>query len=74
MARTVAARRAGITAVIMPKLNEKDIPDLPKEIRKSLTLVPVETMDEVLEIALEQSPESARVTGKGPDSVGAYAH
>ena len=52
--KTIAALRAGVTRVLLPKLNEKDIPELTDEVRESLELVPVETVDEVLEQALEK--------------------
>ena len=73
--KSVAARRAGITTVILPKLNEKDLPELPKEVRRALTLVPVETMDEVLEIALLR-PAVGEPDAKQPPATRAtlYAH
>ena len=51
-AKTIAAHRAGITTVIMPKENVKEIPDLPDRIREDLTLIPASHLDEVLDIAL----------------------
>jgi ATP-dependent Lon protease len=50
--KTIAAHRAGITTVIMPKANVKEIPELPERIREDLTLIPVSHLDEVLNIAL----------------------
>ena len=50
--KMVAARRAGVTTVILAKGNVKDLADLPKDLRRGLKFVPVETMDEVLELAL----------------------
>ncbi len=50
--KTLAARRAGIKTVIVPKRNAKDIEDIPKIVRKSLEIRFVEHMDEVLDIAL----------------------
>jgi ATP-dependent Lon protease len=50
--KTIAAHRAGIETVILPKDNAKDIPELPQRIREDLTLVPVSHLDQVLEIAL----------------------
>ena len=54
--KSLAAMRAGITTVIIPKLNEKDLVDIPEEAKEKLRFVPVETVDEVLETALEQAP------------------
>ena len=51
-AKTIAAHRAGIKVVILPKANAKDIPELPDRIREDLTLITVGHLDEVLEIAL----------------------
>ncbi|MDX1415378.1 MAG: endopeptidase La [Candidatus Promineifilaceae bacterium] len=51
-AKTIAAHRAGIKTVLIPKDNAKEIPDLPKRIREDLTLIPVSHLDEVLEVAL----------------------
>jgi len=50
--KLLAAHRAGIAKVLLPKRNQKDLPEIPKEIRKQVTLTLVETMDEVLHEAL----------------------
>jgi predicted S18 family serine protease len=50
--KILAAHRSGITTVIMPKDNAKDLRDIPKRVLKSLKVVPVEHMDEVLRAAL----------------------
>ena len=50
--KSLSAHRAGLTKVIMPKDNEKDLDDIPESIRNELTFVPVSTLDEVLEHAL----------------------
>jgi ATP-dependent Lon protease len=50
--KTIAAHRAGIATVIMPKDNVKEIPELPERIREDLTLIPVSHLDEVLSVAL----------------------
>ncbi len=52
--KTLAARRAGITTVIIPRQNEKDLDDIPKEIRKDLRFVFAETMDDVIKTALQK--------------------
>ena len=53
--KSLAAMRAGISTVIIPKLNEKDLPDVPEEAKQKLKFVPVENVDEVLAIALEKN-------------------
>ncbi len=50
--KILAAHRSGITTVIMPKENAKDLRDIPKRVLKTLKVVPVEHMDEVLRHAL----------------------
>ncbi|MBS2026837.1 MAG: endopeptidase La [Deltaproteobacteria bacterium] len=56
--KTIAAHRAGIKTVIIPKGNEKHIKDIPKKVRAELKIVPVEHMDEVIKIALQlEDPE-----------------
>jgi ATP-dependent Lon protease len=52
--KSLAAMRAGITTVIIPKLNEKDLVDVPAEVKEKIRFVPVENVDEVLANALEQ--------------------
>jgi ATP-dependent Lon protease len=66
--KTLAAQRAGIKQVIVPKRNEKDLPDIPAEVKESLKFHFVENVDQVLRIALgAATPEkkSARAE-KGP--------
>ena len=41
-----------MTRIVLPKENERDIEDIPQEVREKLAFVPVETMDEVLAEAL----------------------
>jgi ATP-dependent Lon protease len=60
--KLLAAHRAGIKHVILPKENEKDLQDLPKDILEVLNVTLVETMDEVLQIALERQPVPTQVS------------
>ena len=46
--KTLAALAAGIKTVLIPRGNEKDIPELPAEVRESISLVPVDTVDDVV--------------------------
>ncbi|MDH3572538.1 MAG: endopeptidase La [Desulfobacteraceae bacterium] len=52
--KVLAAHRAGIKTIIIPKLNEKDLYDIPEEIQKKIDFKPVERMQDVLKIAIEQ--------------------
>jgi ATP-dependent Lon protease len=51
--KVLAAHRAGLKTVILPKRNEGDLEDLPEEVRKSMKFIFVETVDDVLKAALE---------------------
>lgn len=69
--KVLGAHRAGITNIVLPKENEADLEDVPEEVRKALTFHPVETLAQVLKIALvpegtvvgepADEPELARV-------------
>jgi ATP-dependent Lon protease len=52
--KLLAALRAGITEAIIPKENDKDLPELPENIRSQMKIHLVENMDQVLKVALEQ--------------------
>jgi ATP-dependent Lon protease len=47
--KILAAQRAGISTVVMPKENEGDLDDLPKDVRKEMKFVPADSIDEVIE-------------------------
>ena len=51
--KLLAAHRAGIKQVIIPKENEKDLTDIPKKVREDIKITVVETVDEVLKLALK---------------------
>ena len=58
--KVLAARRAGIHTVILPKKNEKDLEEVPENAKKDLTFRFVQKMDEIIPLALlEPKPESA---------------
>jgi len=56
--KLLAAARAGIKRVLIPKENAKDLEEIPDVIKDSLEIVPVSTIDEVFEAAFAQMPES----------------
>jgi ATP-dependent Lon protease len=58
--KLLAAHRAGIFEVILPKDNEKDLADIPANLREGMKLHFVDTMDEVLQIALERPVSEAK--------------
>ncbi|MDY6874852.1 MAG: endopeptidase La [Chloroflexota bacterium] len=59
--KVLAAHRAGLGTVILPKQNEKDLDDVPKEVRRRLKFVLAERVDDVFEVALGQTDESDAV-------------
>ncbi len=63
--KVLAAHRAGLKTVILPKRNEKDLADLPDEIRKDLNIVLVERIDEALRVALEDETENVAMAANG---------
>jgi len=54
--KLLAALRGGIKTVLIPKDNEKDLADIPENVKNELEIVPVETVDEVLKRALTRLP------------------
>ena len=52
--KVLAAHRANLKTIVLPKDNEKDLADIPKAVLDALNLYMVDTMDEVLEIALSE--------------------
>src|SRR6266568_3217906 len=77
--KVLAAHRMGIRTIVLPRDNEKDLADIPEDIQKLLEFKLVDTMDEVLQIALdrgEQTPEVEKEYNKdlGKGLPGSVAH
>ena len=53
----LAALRSGITTVFIPKDNEKDLADIPDNVKKGLKIIPVAHVDDVIARALSRKPE-----------------
>jgi len=66
--KLLAAHRGGITTVIIPEENRKDLAEIPKNVTESLEIKPVRWIDEVLDIALER-PLSPVTRSEGDDKV-----
>ncbi|MBK9308409.1 MAG: endopeptidase La [Nitrospira sp.] len=65
--KVLAAHRAGITRIILPKANEKDLKDVPQEVRDELTFILAERIEEVLPAAFNPDSHYASVgSGKNP--------
>jgi ATP-dependent Lon protease len=58
--KVLAAHRNGLRTVILPKRNAYDLEDVPDEIKKSMEFILVETVDDVLNAALEPMPNLVR--------------
>ena len=65
--KTLAAHRSGLKMVILPKRNEADLEDLPEEVRQELNFIFVDTVDQVLESALEPDAKVKRKKKKSAE-------
>ncbi len=54
--KALAALRAGITTVILPRKNMQDLTDIPADLKRRMTFVPVDHMEDVIEAVLEAAP------------------
>ena len=68
--KVLAAHRAGIRTVILPKRNERDLEDLTAELRQEMEFVLVESAEEVLARALEPRPAASHGLVSLPDERG----
>lgn len=66
--KVLAAHRAGLKRIILPERNKKDLIDVPKRARSDLQIIPVEHMDQVIEIALSTSRPKRVRAGRAPAS------
>ncbi|GEA03908.1 Lon protease [Alteromonas sp. KUL17] len=62
--KLLAAHRGGIKTVVIPKDNERDLEEIPDNVKKDLSIHPVKWIDEVLDIALQEPVESFKVVKK----------
>jgi len=72
--KAVAARRAGIKTMLIPRDNAKDLSEIPEEVREDLKFIEVENMDQVLDLALERAAPSARAKRPAEGGTARYAH
>jgi len=63
--KLLAAHRGGIDTVLIPQENEKDLAEIPKNIKDKLDIVPVKWIDQVLEVALQHLPVPDAKSGAG---------
>ncbi|MGI9417819.1 MAG: endopeptidase La [Geminicoccaceae bacterium] len=71
--KLLAALRGGIKTVLIPKENEKDLADIPDNVKKGLKIIPVNEVDEVLRQALTRRPEPVEWSEVEAESVAAAA-
>ena len=71
--KLLAAHRAEIKKVIIPKDNEKDLFDIPKKVREDIKIIPVDTVDQVVKLALKNElkrvewTEVENISGSGKE-------
>ena len=65
--KVLGAHRAGLKTILLPRDNEKDLADIPKNVLDTLDIYMVDTMDEVLKIALT-GPLPASIAASTPDA------
>jgi ATP-dependent Lon protease len=63
--KLLAAKRGGIKNVIIPKENEPDLQEIPEQILKSLNIIPVEWIDDVISHALVREPTPINKSSSG---------
>ena len=63
--KMLAAHRAGLKTIILPKRNELDVEDVPEEVRKTMTFVFAESVNDVLKAALEKPVKSTKKPPQG---------
>jgi len=66
--KVIAAERSGITKILLPKENEKDVMDIPEEVRNALTIIHVATIEDVLREALGVELPECKLIFNQPDS------
>jgi len=75
--KLLAALRAGVATVLIPKENEKDLAEIPDNVKRGLEIVPVDTVDDVLKLALtkplvpiewDEEAEMSKVAAKESDA------
>jgi ATP-dependent Lon protease len=64
--KLLAAHRGGITTVLIPRENKKDLAEIPKNIKDKLNIIPVQWIDEVLQLSLQRMPVPKAVTPELP--------
>ncbi|MEJ2621292.1 MAG: endopeptidase La [Candidatus Thiodiazotropha sp.] len=72
--KLLAAHRGGIATVIIPEENERDLVEIPKNIKQNLEIIPVRWIDEVLQIALNDTPQPKEIKASREDAKPSKKH
>jgi ATP-dependent Lon protease len=64
--KVLAAHRAGLKTILLPRDNEPDLEDLPEDVRKSMSFIPVDTIDDVLANALAEPGDAPKKASRRP--------
>jgi ATP-dependent Lon protease len=67
--KLLAAMRSGVKTVLIPQENEKDLADIPENVKSAMEIIPVTTMDEVLAKALTRQPTPIEWDDSAPVAV-----
>jgi ATP-dependent Lon protease len=67
--KILAAHRAGLNTVILPKRNEKDLEDVPAEVRDTMKFILVDRIDEAIEAALKPTKDGIDTAGSNLDRI-----
>jgi ATP-dependent Lon protease len=67
--KLLAAMRGGLKTVLIPHENEKDLAEIPDNVKKGLRIVPVGNIDEVLQEALVRQPEAIEWVDVEPEAI-----
>ena len=62
--KLLAAQRGGLKTVLIPKENEKELVEVPKNVKRGLEIVPVQWIDEILALSLESMPLAESIPGQ----------
>jgi ATP-dependent Lon protease len=71
--KALAARRHGIHTFVLPQMNVQDLSELPEEVRKDVTFVPAQTLEDVLKVALPGTTPVAGTSAPTDADAGAAA-
>ena len=72
--KMLAGRRAGVTTLVCPRLNQKELDEIPAHLKRGIEIHTVDDVDEVLKLALLPPPASRAAAGSGPGRPASRRH